>query len=78
MPEDGVINASDLCNAYVLGAKKRGVRFMEGYKLRKVNVEGGVVTSVLISETDFPEELHEIHCNKFANCGGQVCRGDVW
>ncbi len=54
LPRDGQANPIDVTQAYAKGARKRGVRIVEGVKVLRIIVEGGRAIGVETTEGQIP------------------------
>src|SRR5688572_7669665 len=67
LPGDGKANPADLCMSLAKGARKRGVKVMEGIAVTGVRTSKGRVTGVQTAQG-------EVACDIVINCGGQWAR----
>jgi glycine cleavage system aminomethyltransferase T/glycine/D-amino acid oxidase-like deaminating enzyme len=67
LPGDGKANPADLCMSLAKGARKRGVKMMEGVEVTGVRTSRGRVTGVLTAQG-------QVACDVLINCGGQWAR----
>ncbi|MDB5874907.1 MAG: FAD-dependent oxidoreductase [Ramlibacter sp.] len=67
LPGDGKANPADLCMSLAKGARKRGVKVMEGVEVTGVRVENGRVAGVRTAQG-------EVRCETLVNCAGQWAR----
>lgn len=67
LPGDGKANPADLCMSLAKGARKRGVKVMEGVEVTGVRASRGRVSGVRTAQG-------EVACDFVINCGGQWAR----
>ena len=67
VPEEGTLSPSDLCQAYVKGARALGAVLLERMPVVGLRTEGRRVVSVTTPEGD-------IQCDTFVNCTGLWAR----
>jgi glycine/D-amino acid oxidase-like deaminating enzyme len=67
LPGDGKANPADLCMSLAKGARKRGVKIMEGVEVTGVRTSRGRATGVQTAQG-------EVSCDIVINCGGQWAR----
>jgi 4-methylaminobutanoate oxidase (formaldehyde-forming) len=67
LPGDGKANPADLCMSMAKGARKRGVKIVEGVEVTGVTTARGRVTGITTARG-------EVSCDVVINCGGQWAR----
>ncbi|MFC6288234.1 FAD-dependent oxidoreductase [Nocardioides sp. GCM10027113] len=76
VPGDGRVNPVDVTTALAKGARKLGVRILEGVTVEDVLVDGGLVKGVEVStgSTGGSGERHRIEAEYVVNCAGMWAR----
>ncbi|MEO6017514.1 MAG: FAD-dependent oxidoreductase, partial [Polaromonas sp.] len=67
LPGDGKANPADLCMSLAKGARKRGVKMVEGIEVTGVLTENGKAVGVQTAQGD-------VRCEVIVNCAGQWAR----
>ena len=72
LPGDGKANPADLCMSLAKGARKRGVKIVEGVEVTGVIIENGHAVGVKTLQAG--GVTGEIRCEVLVNCAGQWAR----
>lgn len=71
LPGDGKANPADLCMSLARGARKRGVKIVEGVEVTGVVVEHDRAAGVRVRHDGVE---HVVYCETVVNCAGQWAR----
>ncbi len=77
MPGDGKANPTDLTQSLAKGARKRGVKVIEGVKVTDILTKDGRVTGVQTDQGNIKAEVVVNCAGQWARVIGQMCNVDV-